>query len=53
MGLELEDEGCFDAITPGWLVTVANGEERYLYHTDNRGLGVKVEPANQNSQHIP
>jgi len=43
--LELVSEGkeCFDVVSPGWLVTVTNFKEYYVYHTNDNGSVIKLK----------
>ncbi|HHP7230126.1 MAG TPA: hypothetical protein ACFCUY_04625 [Xenococcaceae cyanobacterium] len=38
------DEVCTQAIVPGWRVTVSGEERTWVYHADQQGTRLRVEP---------
>jgi hypothetical protein len=44
--LPQESEECFNVATPGWKVTVTNGKESYVYHTNENGSLIKLKQPN-------
>ena len=43
LGLAAPDEFCAQIITPGWAVTVTNGQQTWQYRTDLEILQVKLD----------
>ena len=43
LGLASSDQVCTQAMVPGWRVVVANGEQRWVYRTDESGSLVKLD----------
>ncbi len=44
LGLGRPEESCLAVITPGYLITVKVQDKTYLYHTDQIGTVVRLEP---------
>ena len=44
LGLGRPEESCLAIITPGYLITVKVQDKTYLYHTDQIGTVVRLEP---------
>jgi hypothetical protein len=55
--LELVNPGelCTQALVPGWLVTVTNGKQNWIYHTNGNGKNLRVANRNipSNSTKLP
>lgn len=45
LGLGGPAESCLQALTPGYIVTLAVGEDTYVYHTDETGGNVRLAQA--------
>ena len=49
LGLAKTDELCGQRLVEGWRIVLSNGNDMWIYRTDNRGNLMRVEPKNQNS----
>lgn len=43
LGINDSRQLCMEALVPGWQVTVANGKNRWIYHTDTSGSLIKLD----------
>ena len=44
LDLAQEGEFCTQAIVPGWRVFVSGDDQTWIYHTDQQGRALRVEP---------
>lgn len=44
LGISKAEEVCTQALVEGWLVTVSNGEDTWLYRTDSIGTQIRFDP---------
>ncbi|MDJ0679787.1 MAG: hypothetical protein QNJ18_07980 [Xenococcaceae cyanobacterium MO_167.B52] len=44
LDLAQEGEFCTQAIVPGWRVFVSGDDQTWIYHTDQQGRSLRVEP---------
>ncbi|MDJ0532472.1 MAG: hypothetical protein QNJ70_08240 [Xenococcaceae cyanobacterium MO_207.B15] len=44
LDLAQEDEFCTQALVPGWRVFVSGDDQTWVYHTDQQGRMLRVEP---------
>ncbi|ALF56415.1 hypothetical protein ACX27_16150 [Nostoc piscinale CENA21] len=42
LDLPQPNEFCTQALVPGWLVVVSNGEQKWTYHTNNNGRSLRL-----------
>ncbi len=53
LGLSSPGIACTQAIVPGWRIVVANGQQRWVYRTNESGSVVKLETAATNLSELP
>jgi len=53
LGLSSPGIACTEAIVPGWRIVVANGQQRWVYRTNESGSVVKLDTAASNLSKLP
>jgi hypothetical protein len=53
LGLSSPDIACTEAIVTGWRIVVANGQQRWVYRTNESGSVVKLDTAASNIGEVP
>ncbi|WP_455390373.1 hypothetical protein [Oscillatoria salina] len=53
LGLAQPGEGCTEALVEGWRVTVARGEQKLVYRTNDDGSNIRLETANSPVSNLP
>ena len=53
LGLSSPGIACTEAIVPGWRIVVANGQQRWVYRTNESGSLVKLDTEGSNISDLP